>query len=272
MMQRDQSFELLCEEVREALSGMLEGDPRSCEDKAVARHLEHCPACSAFRTEIEALDRTLREHLDPPVDSDRVWARATDAIAGEPVPSGAVRRRAARPEGRRNFLRLGAVAAVVVAAPTGVFLWPRDTNQRESFLAGAVEDFTDFLHGGGVLDVRASHPSLVRRWMKARVEFELPPGVSGPDGVQLAGARLCSILGRKLAFLAYRSGSRNTGLYVTPASGLGFSESDRFSLTSRNDGLTTASWQHDGLAYVIVSNALLGEVGPLIAHFRSAGT
>jgi len=272
MMQRDQSFELLCEEVREALSGMLEGDPRSCEDKAVARHLEHCPACLAYRTEIAALERSLREHLDHPVDSERIWARVTDAIAGEPVPPcGAARRRMASPEGRRNFLRLGAIAAVVLAAPIGALLWPIPMNQRQSFLAGAVEDFTDFLQGGGTLDVRASHPSLVRRWMQARVEFELPPGVSGPEGVQLAGARLCSILGRRLAFLAYRSGSRNTGLYVTPASGLGFSDSDRFSVTSRDGGLTTATWQHDGLAYVIVSNALLGEVEPFIAHFRRTG-
>lgn len=271
MTQREQSFELLCEEVRESLSGMLEGDLRSREDRAVARHLEHCPACSAFRTEIEDLDRTLQEHLDQPVDGDRIWARVTDAIAGEPVASGAARNRMARPEGRRNFLRVGALAAIVVAAPIGAFLWPRAMNQRQSFLAGAVEDFTDFLQGGGILDVRASHPSLVRRWMKARVEFELPHGVSGPEGVQLAGARLCSILGRKLAFLAYRSGSRNTGLYVTPASGLGFSESDRFSVTSRDGGLTTATWQHDGLAYVIVSNALLGEVEPFIAHFRTSG-
>lgn len=271
MTQREQSFELLCEEVRESLSGMLEGDLRSREDRAVARHLEHCPACSAFRTEIEDLDRTLEEHLDQPVDGDRIWARVTNAIAGEPVASGATRNRMARPEGRRNFLRAGAIAAIVLAAPIGAFLWPRAMNQRQSFLAGAVEDFTDFLQGGGILDVRASHPSLVRRWMRARVEFELPHGVSGPEGVQLAGARLCSILGRKLAFLAYRSGSRNTGLYVTPASGLGFSESDRFSVTSRDGGLTTATWQLDGLAYVIVSNALLGEVEPFIAHFRTSG-
>ena len=268
MTQRDQRFDLLCEEVHEALSGMLESDPRSREDEAVARHLEHCTACAAFRIEIEALDRSLKEHLDQTVDSDRIWARVTRTIAGEPVAGGTARRRTASSEGRRNFLRLGTAAAVVLAVPTGGWLWSRARNRRQSFLAGAVEDFADFMQGGGILDVRASHPPVVRRWMKARVDFELPPGVPGPEGVQLAGARLCSILGRTLAFLAYRSGSRNTGLYVTPASGLGFPESDRFSVTSRDDGLTTAAWQHDGLAYVIVSNALLGEVEPFIAHFR----
>lgn len=268
MTRRDQEFDLLCEEVREALSGMVEGDVHSFEDKAVARHLEHCTACAAFRTEIEALDRSLMEHLDPPVDSDRIWARVAGRIAGEPVSDGAVRPRAAGTRGRRHFLRLGAAAAVVLAVPTGGFLWSRSGNRGKSFLAGAVEDFTDFLQGGGVLDVSASHPSAVRRWMKARVEFELPLGVSGPAGAQLAGARLCSILDRKLAFLAYRSGSRHTGLYLTPASGLGFPESDRFSVTSHDGGFKTATWQQDGLAYVIVSNALLSEVEPFIAHFR----
>lgn len=268
MTRRDQEFDLLCEEVREALSGMIEGDLHGFEDRVVARHLEHCPACAAFRMEIEALDRSLLEHLDPPVDSDRIWARVAGTIAGEPVPGGAARPRTARTQRRRHFLRLGAAAAVVLAVPTGGFLWSRSGNRGKSFLAGAVEDFTDFLQGGGVLDVSASHPSVVRRWMKARVEFELPPGVSGPEGVQLAGARLCSILDRKLAFLAYRSGSRHTGLYVTPASGLGFSESGRLSVTSHDAGFTTATWQHDGLAYVIVSDALPSEVEPFIAHFR----
>ena len=271
MTPRDQRCDMLCEEVREALSGMIESDPRSLEDEAVARHLEQCTACAVFRAEIESLDRVLRENLDHPVDGDRIWARVSDAIAGEPVPGEAARSHTAKPEGRRSFLRFGAVAAVVLAAPIGGVLWSRATNRRQSFLAGVGEDFTDFLQGGGILDVRASHPRAVRRWVEPRVEFELPSGVSGPDGAQLAGARLCSILGRKLVFLAYRSGSQDMGLYVTPASGLGFSESDRFSVTSRDDGLTTATWQQNGLGYVVVSNALLSELEPFIAHFRTTG-
>ena len=271
MTQHDQRCGLLCEEVREALSGMIDGDPRSHEDEAVARHLEHCTACAAFRVEIEALDRSLKEHLDLPVDSDRLWARVTDAIAGEPVPGEAVKPYMAKSRGRRNFLRLGAAAALVLAVPVGGLLWSRAMNRRQSFLAGVGEDFTDFLQGGGILDLRASHPRAVRRWVEPRIEFELPPGVSGPDGTQLAGARLCSILGRKLVFLAYRSSSQDMGLYVTPASGLGFSESDRYSVTSRDDGLTTATWQRNGLGYVAVSNALLGDLEPFIAHFRTTG-
>lgn len=271
MTQHHQRCELRCEEVREALSGMIEGDPRSGEDEAVARHLEHCTACSVFRAEIKALDRNLREHVDQTVDSDRIWTRVTDAIAGEPVPGGAVRSRMARPQRRRRFLRLGAAAAALfLAAPIGGLLWSRAMSRRESYLAGVTEDFKDFLQGGGILDVRASHPPVIRRWMEARVEFEMPSGLSGPQEVQLVGARLCSILGRKLAFLAYRAGSRDMGLYVTPASGLGFSESNRFSVTSHDDGLTMAAWQHKGLGYVIVSKASLSELEPFIAHFRRA--
>ena len=271
MTQRDQGCELLCEEVRETLSGMLDSELRSCEEEAAARHLEHCTECAAFKAELEALDRHLREHVDQMVDSDRIWARVTDAIAAEPAPGGAAGPLLERPKERRNFLRFGVAAAVVLAAPIGGLIWSRAITQRQPFLAGVIEDFTDFLQGGSILDVRASHPQVVRRWVKARVEFELPSSVSGPEGVQLAGARLCSILGRKLAFMAYRSGSRNTGLYVTPASGSGISEAGRVSVTSRDGGLTTATWQHDGLDYVIVSNALLSELEPFIAHFRRTG-
>ena len=268
MTRHDQRCELLCEEVREALSGMIDGDPRSYEDEAVARHLEHCTACTVFRTEIETLDRILREHLDQRVDSDRIWTRMTGAIAHEPVPGGVVRPRVARPQGRRHVLRLGAAAALVIAVAAGGLLWSRATNRRQSFLAGVNADFKDFVRSGGVLDIHEGRPRVVRRWMERKVEFELPAGVSGPEGAQLAGARLCSILGRKLVFLAYWSGSRNVGLYVTPASGLGFSESDRYSVTSRDDGLTTAMWQHRGLGYVAVSNAPSRELEPFIAHFR----
>ena len=186
MTQREQSFELLCEEVRESLSGMLEGGPQSCEDKAVARHLERCPACSAFRTEIESFDRNLREHLDQPVDGDRIWARVTDSIAGEPVPSGAVGHRTARPGGRRNFLRVGAIAAVVLAVPMGALLWPRTMNQRQSFLAGAVEDFTDF-PSGRWRSRRSCKPSLARSPMdegKGRVRI-------APWRVRARGSSAC---------------------------------------------------------------------------------
>ena len=268
MTRHDQRCELLCEEVREALSGMIDGEPRGYEDEAVARHLEHCTACTVFRTEIESLDRILKEHLDQTVDSDRIWTRVTGAIADEPVPGAAVRPQVARPQGRRHFLRLGAAAALVITVAAGGLLWSRATSRRQSFLAGVNADFKDFVRSGGVLDIHEGRPRVVRRWMEQRVEFELPAGVSGPEGVQLAGARLCSVLGRRLAFLAYRSESRHVGLYVTPASGLEFSESDRYSVTSRDDGLTTAMWQHYGLGYVVVSNVRASELEPFIAHFR----
>ena len=268
MTRHHQGCELLCEEVREALSGVIDGDPRSHEDEAVARHLEHCTACTVFRMEIESLDRTLREHLHQTVDADSIWTRVTGAIADEPVPGGAVGPEAARPQGRRHFLRLGAAAALVIAVAAGGLLWSRATNRRQSFLAGVNADFRDFVRSGGVLDLHEGRPRVVRRWMERKVAFELPAGVSGPEGAQLAGARLCSVLGRKLVFLAYRSGSRDVGLYVAPASGLGFSESDRYSVTSRDDGLTTAMWQHHGLGYVVVSNAHSSELQPFITHFR----
>lgn len=270
MTNQDGRYELICDEVREALSSAVGGEPSPSEDKAVAGHLLDCATCAAFKEEMAELDRHLQDHLDQRGETSRIWMRVRMSIGGErsleegrQVPRTGL-------TGRRGILGWGVAATVLAGIPLGALLRSTTKNHGQSFVTAVVDDFTDYQQSGDVLDIQARHPAVLRRWMTARVDFNLPANLSTPVGVHLAGGRLCSILGRKLAFFAYRSPTDAVGLYVTPASGLDFSASDRFFATARDDGLTTAAWQRDGLGYVVVSSASIGALDAFITHFRKA--
>ena len=94
----------------------------------------------------------------------------------------------------------------------------------------------------------------------------------GPREFSWRAPRLCSILGPEAGVYGLSVRLPEYGpVCDAPPLDRGFRRADRVSVTSRDGGLTTATWQHDGLDYVIVSNALLSELEPFIAHFRRTG-
>ena len=56
---------VMCEQVRESLSAMLDGEPAPLSDAVVANHLAECAACAAWRTDVEAMQGRLRVGVAP---------------------------------------------------------------------------------------------------------------------------------------------------------------------------------------------------------------
>lgn len=268
MTQHDQGYELLCEEVREALSGALDLGTGAIGDDAVTRHLGGCAACAAFQRELLELDDILKIEEGAIVDKARVWARVQAEIdASSPTVSLPV----TPPLGyasRRMVLRWASAAIVIGAVPLGFIHWPRDNGRGSAFISEIARDFRAYRESGKHLDVATTHPAILRSWMAARVEFDLPKDVAGPVGVRLAGGRLCAILGEKLAFFAYDTAVGPVGLYVTPSRGLTNMEADRIAATALDEGLTTIAWRRGDLGYVVVASASIGKLDPFVHHFR----
>ena len=275
MTERNDRYEVLCEEVRDALSARLNPGADDMEDASVALHLRQCPACTAFQQELVELQELLQTHDEREVDEDRLWSSVDAGISRESGPDAETISPSTAGIKRRTVLRWGTAAAVAGAFPLGVIFWPLGVifwrgaaDQGALFLTEIMEDFRAYRQSGKHLDVETAHSAILRRWMTARVAFALPDDVAGPAGVQLAGGRLCAIRGQKLAFFAYDSTVGPIGLYVTPAVGLGDLESDRVAATRLDEGLTTITWRRGALGYVIVSSASIGKLDPFVQHFR----
>ncbi|MBL6597925.1 MAG: zf-HC2 domain-containing protein [Alphaproteobacteria bacterium] len=268
MTERNDRYEVLCEEVRDALSARLNPGAADMEDASVALHLRQCPACTAFQQELVELQELLQTHDEREVDEDRLWSSVDAGISRKSGPDAETISPSAAGVKRRTVLRWGTAAAVAGAFPLGVMFWRGAADQGALFLTEIMEDFRAYRQSGKHLDVETAHSAILRRWMTARVAFALPDDVAGPAGVQLAGGRLCAIRGQKLAFFAYDSTVGPIGLYVTPAVGLGSLEPDRVAATRLDEGLTTITWRRGTLGYVIVSNASIGKLDPFVQHFR----
>lgn len=255
-----------CEETREGLSAMLDGAVGDAEEAALRDHLDNCIHCAAYKRSLWQLEEQIDVHLMEQCDEEKIWTRVLakiDTYSDRTAPTDRARSRIGI-----QLQRWVATAVLAFGLALGVWHMLGSNDAHRSILTATVEDFEDFRSAGGVLDVAGSHPDTIRRWMTARVAFELPEGIASPHGLRIAGGRLCSFLDRQLAFFAYNAGSENVGLYITPAEGLEVPQAGSLIAITRDDGLSAVSWYSNGLAYVAVSNRPIGDLAMVAEEFR----
>ena len=199
MNERGRLFDLSCAEAQENLSAMLDGEISIAEEAAVRRHVETCANCRAFERDLMLLDAQIASMPERPGDGAAAWVRAKSEIVE------LNRRRGHRSTTLATSapVRLALAATLLLALTIGGWQMFLATPVGENaIIAETSRDFQVYRASGEVLDIAASHPDAVHNWMTARVDFMLPGKLRAPEGVQIAGGRLCSLLGRKLAFVA----------------------------------------------------------------------
>src|SRR5436305_10210917 len=110
-----------CRQVEPLLSALLEGSVAEREGRAIARHLEGCPACRRRRDEFAALGADLRglAELAPPPHLAR---RAIQRWAAEGLLPAKASHRSRFP-GAMRLAPLGAAATAAAVAALGLVLF-----------------------------------------------------------------------------------------------------------------------------------------------------
>lgn len=275
MTRRKKLFELECGQVRERLSPLLDGEASPSEAAAVGAHLDECVDCAVHFHELRLLHTRLGEELTDACDEEQIWERVEWAIAAHET-SLEEHAPISQPEARRPVRSAWHWAAPALAAMLliGVIfggqnlLW-RNGHSSLPVVTETVRDFETFRLRGSLLDVTASEPGAVRKWMAAKIDFQLPENVGPPAGFKVAGGRLCSFLNRRLAFFHYKSGPSAMSLYVMKASGLSLPQGGAFDTTQSNNKLTTVTWRQGDLAYVVVSDLPANDVTAFASQLRA---
>lgn len=266
MTERDAPFDPGCAEIRECLSAMLDGETTPVEEAAARRHVSTCAACQSFEHDLLELRSQISLIAERPGDGAAAWARAQAAIAAslndQPSPKTAAHRTRAP--------RWAAAAVVALCIGFGGWQLWKPATQDGAIIAEATRDFQVYQASGEVLDIAATHPDAVYTWMTARVDFMLPGKLQSPENLRIAGARLCSLLGRKLAFIAYQTEGKDVGLYISKADGLDLPRDGSIKAISRDDGITTIGWRTGDLAYVVVSRLSMAKLSAFSSYFRQA--
>ncbi len=266
MSDHEQPFSLSCAEAQESLSAMLDGELDIASEKAVRQHVERCPDCILFERDLHALHARLAALPDRPGDGAAAWERAKAQIADSEEPQAPIR----KPRQGFSPTRWAVAAMVVLGITIGGWQMFGNPSEDREIIAEPARDFQVFQAGGKVLDIAATHPDAVHNWMAARVDFMLPGRLHSPEGIRIAGARLCSLLGRKLAFIAYSVDGKDIGLYVARAGGMGLAKDGSMQIIRTDDGLTTIGWRSGNLAYVLVSELPSAKLRAFGTHVQQA--
>lgn len=130
-------------------------------------------------------------------------------------------------------------------APTSV---PIDTSVEASAEDALVADHVRSLQAGPLLSVASNDRHNVKPWFQGKLPFAPMVLNLEASGFPLRGARIGLLHGQKTAALVYGHKQHVLNLFVWPQRG---SQAPQFSL---RQGFSLASWQSDGLRYVLVSD------------------
>jgi len=197
-----------CEYTPEQLYWYLDGELVPEEAQAVERHLQGCASCQqevAAHRRLQAMLRAALEEEDMPV---QLWPAIRQRLAQEEVPI--------RPETRRSpqwraWLGAGALAALLLLAWLGPSWWPAP-------LPTVVQEMVDS-HIRTRLMVAPytqvpSQPEAIQAWFRGRVEFAVPVPNLPPEPYRFQGVRVNYFLNRRVAELAYTTGTHPLSFFI----------------------------------------------------------
>lgn len=237
---------------------MVDGEADNIESVALEAHLDECIECNDYHRDLGHLHARLGDELTDTCDVENIWERVEWSIAanetrhakhGAPLHKKWWRYAAVQ---HVAGAALAALLLVTVMLSGNQLLWP--DAKSLPIITETVRDFETFRLRGGLLDVAAKEPRVVRNWMAAKLDFDLPDDVSPPAGFKLAGGRLCSFLQRRLAFFHYEKDQSSLSLYVMKSAGLNIPKASSFSTARSAQGVTSVIWQRGDLVYVAVSD------------------
>lgn len=210
----------------------------------IARHLEICMDCRAYRDEIQGwrrVGRRLATHVEAPPDVRRRLFRTLAMARIPPLTEGS--------GGEWSTLRFAIVLALVLAVGTAAMLGyiratgPGSGPPATSMLA---EDHWRELHRAVV---ESHDPDTVQTWLAGRLQ--IPVRVMQFDDATLEGARLCFLRGRIGAVIRYRVADEPVSYFVMPAAG-GDMEDRKALEDEAEQGYQVVTWRDRGLTHALV--------------------
>jgi anti-sigma factor RsiW len=177
-------------------TGYVDGALDEATRAAVEAHLAGCETC---RDQVES-ERALRARLRALAPLETPSALAAD-----------VRRRL-----RRNAPSVSRILLATAAGLALLFLWGRGS---ADFVAWELARDHDHCFSKAVLpaQVWSDDPQHVASWFADR-GTQIPPVPASAGGLEMAGARYCPLIDRRVAHLYYVGRGRHLSLYAVPGS------------------------------------------------------
>jgi anti-sigma factor RsiW len=253
-----------CDEARELLGALADGELAETERRVLERHIAGCPDCreelAALQTQTSQLRRAARFGLP-----DDLEGRIRAALSAEDDTASAAPRGA---DGMKRGKWLNgathAGAALIggaIAASVAVMIQP---TQAPLFGQEALAAHIGAMMTEQFAVVVSSSSHTVKPWFAGKLDFS-PPVVDLADkGFPLRTGHVDYLMDRPVAVLDYDRGSHHISLFVIPGAD---APAARHLTTTR--GYSVLTWQASGFSYAAVSDADSTTLDHFVALFRS---
>ena len=251
-----------CDETQDLLHGYLDDELDVVSSRALAQHLQACPAC----TQAYEAQRTLQAAL------------RTSALYFAPPPSlpkqvRAAVRRASRADTRPTGWTWGGLSVAAAMAIVVLLVWsgglvhrrpPVDEHVLQDVIAGHVRS----LMANHLTDVLSADQHTVKPWFEGHVDFAPPVPDLTAQGFPLVGGRLDYLDNRPVAALVYKRQQHVINLFVWPApSGAVRPESG-----VTHQGYNLVQWTTAGMTYWAISTLNAPEMEVFAREIRQRTT
>ena len=232
-----------CDETQDLLHGYVDDELDVVSSRALAQHLQGCPACTQAYEAQRALRTALR----------------TSALYFTPPPSlhkrvRATVRRANRADTRPMWWTWGGLSVAVAMASVILLVWsgglmhmrsPVDEHLLQDVIAGHVRS----LMVNHLTDVVSADQHTVKPWFEGHVDFAPPVPDLTAQGFPLVGGRLDYLDNRPVAALVYKRQQHVINLFIWPAP----SGATRPASTVTRYGYNLVQWTTAGMTYWAIS-------------------
>ena len=236
---------MTCEETRELLDAVHDGELQPAMRAAVEAHLRTCTSCTATLAGHEALRKKVRSLGRMPAPEalaakiHKSLAKADSEARGKVLNVRSWSAMAAS-----HFLAIAIGGAAVFGLMHGRYVRNFAIQETiDAHVRSLIDERT-------LMQVASNDSHNVRPWFMGKLDFSPLVAELNSEEFPLLGARVDYLANRYVAALVYGRRKHRINLFVAPADGVA---SAAITSTARN-GYNMLEWQADGLSYRAVSD------------------
>lgn len=196
----------------EPLSAWLDDELEPAELARVEAHLNRCRTCAATVETYRALGVAMQAEM-----KEEVPQRVIERARGLKSPGGS--------SGKR-WMWAAAASAALAAAALLAFGRPAPSTLDDALADELVAHHLRGFARAQPCEIDSDDPAVVRGWVEEQLGYDVE--VPKPEGVELMGARACTIGGRATAALMYRNQGAPMTLFVPPPGSSSLASAERF--------------------------------------------
>jgi len=242
-----------CEDARELVSALIDGEVAGAQKRELSTHIASCPICTGLANDYRSIGKQLRARYEraPAYLTEKIQASlARERIAGRPL----------RSFDWRQAMRQAAVVLCSVGV-SALLTWhlAQSSGEQAHSQRDIIAAHMRSLVQESPTQIASSDRHTVKPWFTGRIDFAPPVKDLAANDFALVGGRLDIVGERRVAAVVYKRRQHIINVFMWPASSS--ETSDLRTISSK--GYNILSWTAGGTTYWAVSDLNAVEMGEL---------